>query len=113
MPIVTEEKAPERRKRGGRGLWLLLMAPFVAVLLLAAAAIHPLQLGPYLLTVRADRMPGVGWRTIQLNSRPPTSPAPPVRYRGHDYVITGASHGLALGAGDWYSSVILVQAHRR
>jgi hypothetical protein len=114
VPIITEERAPERRKRGGRGLWLLLLGPpAVVVILLAMAAIQPLQLGPYLLAMRGSRWPGFGWQPLIVHSRRPTSPAAPVRYNGHDNVVTGAGHGLVLGAGDWHVSITFIRGYRQ
>jgi len=106
MPVITEEGVPERRKRSGRGLWLLLVPPVLALILLVAAGIQPLQLGPYVLVVAAEHHPGFGWKPMYFPV-PNTSPgAHSTSVNGRDCVIIGEGQLFALGLGDWAAGVL-------
>lgn len=89
MPVTTQEKAPASagRKHRGRGLRLLIVPPVLVLILILAAAVRPVQLGP-VVTVDHLYLKRCGWRlyvgpsasasTTYLGEQPSTITA-----RGH------------------------------
>lgn len=113
MPVITNEQAPEPRRRRGRALWLLLVPPGLALGLLLAAAFQPLQIGPLVLAADVERAPGFGWRSRFASVSRPPSPAIPLHVRGQDYVLTGGGQVFALGLGDWVCGALWFHGHRQ
>jgi len=112
MPVLTEEGAPERRKRGSRGLWLLLVPPVLGLLVLVAAAIQPVQLGRHMLVVGLVRRRGFGWTFHSSPGSGTSSRAVSVRYRNRAYRVYGGGQNYALGLGDWICVLSWIHGHR-
>jgi hypothetical protein len=113
MPIIHSEVAPERSKRAGCGLWLLLVPPGLVLGLLAAAAVQPLQLGPYLLLVDAIPAPKSGWHVQSRHLPNPTPNTYTTAARNHQYAVTGGGSAVVLGLGDWLCGVAWLRGHRQ
>jgi hypothetical protein len=111
MPVLIEEAAPERRKRAGRGVWLLLVPPMLGLLVLVAAAVQPVQFGRHMLVVGLVHWRGFGW-TFRSNQGPrPTSRAVSVRYKNRVYRVYEGQN-CALGMGDWICVLSWIRGHR-
>lgn len=113
MPVITPEQASEPRRRGRRALWLLLLPPGLAFGLLLAAAVQPLQIGPFVLVVATAPASGFGWgpRCLPLSIPPPLTE--PIRFHGQDYLLTGEGQELDFGLGDWAFGMVWFRGHRQ
>jgi len=112
MPVITEEALLERRRGSGRGLWLLLVPPVLALLLLAAATIRPVELGRHMLVVGFARRPGFGWTVRSTPGPGPLSRGITMRMRDHNYRIYGGGRNSVLGLGDWVCFISWIRGHR-
>lgn len=113
MPVLTEEGAPEQRKRGSRRLWLLLVPPLLGLGMLTAAAVQPLQLGPYVVFVDVQPSQGFGWGPRALTVPGPLPGWSTLPIRNQSYVITGGGRAFALGFGDWLCGAAWFRGHRK
>lgn len=111
MPIVTAAEAPERRKRGSKALWLLLVPPALVATLLLTIAVQPLQLGPYVLFGGPIHSPRSGWQPIWGHLPAPPNPVP-VNFRNHRFTATGEGWAFALSLGDWQCGLACFRGHR-
>lgn len=111
MPVITQEKAaaPERRKRGNNGHWLFCLLPGALVLLLAVAAVRPLQLGPYVLTVDRLYLPRCGWNTYWGPST--RGPVTYLQQSEPGYAVVAPGRACGLYLGDWLVGVAWFKGH--
>lgn len=112
MPIVTATEAPERRKRGSKALWLLLVPPALVVALLLTVAVQPLQLGPYVLLGDPIREHGPGWLPIYYDHASALPNPTPFTFRNHRFTVTGEGWTFILSLGDWRYGLACFRGHR-
>jgi len=111
MPIINAEEAPECRKRGSRGLWLLLAPPLVLLLLLAVVAVRPLQVGPFVLLATTGSNSIPSWGPVYLPISRRSAPATPLQIGGHRVWLTGEGQAIGLGLGHWFCLGAWIRGH--
>jgi len=114
MPIVTDGTATERRKRGSKVLFLLLVPPLLVLSLTISAAFRPvvLQIGPTVVVLTGtDRSPGNdNWGGGGHRVTPAHSP---ISIASRQYQVTDSGHVGYVHCPKWRYVVMWFPGHVR
>jgi hypothetical protein len=89
--------------------WLFLLPPLLALGLVVAASIQPVQFGSVVLASEWVQSPGSGWKVKTRR----VSPTDSATIHNHEYQITGEGPACVFSFGDWVWTIGWFQGERQ